>query len=147
MLPSRHRVLGSIGETGKRPVCGNRAGLSVLRTVSAIVSISLGPSLTVLGVARDDLERAHHRVRLVLEDVAVPHVFAREAVELGAGPDGFTGVDPDGVFRTAFVGPRFVSSVLPATDDLEVDEVQVDRMGVVPLVLELPDLGRPDCRW
>ena len=51
----------------------------------------------------DDIVGTHHVVVLVLEDVAVPHVLARD-VEVRPDVRGLHGIRPNGVFRAFLVG-------------------------------------------
>src|SRR5678816_652064 len=98
----------------------------------------------------DDDERSHHVVFLVLQDVAMPHVFVAaraRACRYGKGgarqielhdhggalawihPDRFLPAELVGIGRPRWAEEPWTSGVERLTrDDLDVDEMKVDRM-------------------
>ena len=85
-----------------------------------------------------DLELDHHVVVLVDEVVAVHHVPAALVLEAHDHADLLVLADVDDVLRALLVGSRRPAV---AVEDLEVDEVDVDRVEpAAARVLELPDL-------
>lgn len=100
---------------------------------------------------------AHHVVGLVLEDVAVPEVFAGVALERNDDARDCVGWALHNVFPTEFVrcgwkeiasgDELFVREIVVdgealAVEDLEAHHVQMDRVDVFGEVDEGPDFGR-----
>src|SRR5262245_64938170 len=87
-------------------------------------------------------ERAHHLVVFVLENVAMPdesplsnerHLEARD----------LTGIDDHGVLSAPFpdLGPARGAELVLALDDLELHQMDVDRMRILGEIVNRPDLG------
>src|SRR5262249_7812570 len=88
-------------------------------------------------LASADADRPHHLVVLVLEDVAVPDVLARQ-VELRLNASHLVRIGDDGILATGLPGLRPAGI---ASEHLELHLMDVDGVGVVAEVGDLPDLG------
>ena len=93
--------------------------------------------------SRLDPQRAHHLVVLVLEDVAVPDEEPG-VVEARLDAGDLVGVGDDRVLVAGLPrlgGPSRSAERLPV-HDLELHLVDVDRVGVLGEVVDLPELDR-----
>src|SRR5215207_10480937 len=118
--------------------CGLRATYPSASRSSAMIS-------SAAAVSGPDAIRAHHLVVLVLEDVAVPDEQAG-AVEERLHARDLAGVGDHGVLATELPALGRTGDAVErlAVFYLEGDLVDVDRVGVLGEVVELPDLDRAD---
>src|SRR6266511_5392413 len=96
---------------------------------------------------RPDSVWSHHLVVLVLQDVAVPHVQARE-IEQRLDPRDLVRVSDDRVLvaRLPTLGGSRATFERLAVHHLELHLVDVGGVGVLGEVVDFPDLGGPERR-
>ena len=104
------------------------------------------PVLWRWGIWPDEV-RPHHLVVLVLDDVAMPDVEARQ-VEQGLDPGDLARVGDDGVLEARLPAFRRSGSTVNrlAVDHLELHLVDVDGVRVLGEIVYLPDLDRTERR-
>lgn len=73
----------------------------------------------LVGIAPHDLERTHHIVILVFENVTVPGKLAGKVPELNGDPNRLVRIDPYGILSYPLVWIWVVTSVRATTEHVE----------------------------